>query len=133
MIHHFKDFIKSAPGRWVCRAMFRDNPKSFGSGWASFTYNAHLIRDTFTEREAPEPAETWIAHIRQGMGTWSSGERALCLAVLHAIDYDWLADELATVYNDYNQEYESRAFSMLSKASGEWAEAIGACFACVDG
>ena len=132
MIRTCNDFATSEPGRWVARAMFRLDPDSFDSDeiWSTYTMTAHDARDSFPGDD--EGSYNWVQHIRRRFGVWSSGEKALALAVLHAIDYDWLADELATFWSDRAQQHESRAISILSRASGDFAEAVGACFARVD-
>lgn len=58
--------------------------------------------------------------------TMSTGDRALMLAVLHAADYTWLADELQA-------ECERSFFDLMESVHGEWAWAIAACIARLDG
>ncbi|MBK1669201.1 hypothetical protein CKO28_14280 [Rhodovibrio sodomensis] len=135
MIRTCGDFVTSAPGKWVLRVMFNYDHSDFtrDETWSEFVSDAFHARDNFggaDDKHANQ--EAWVNHIRRGMGVWSTGEKALALAVLHVIDYDWLADEFATVWNEHARQYESRAFAMLSKASGDFAEAVGACFARVD-
>jgi hypothetical protein len=88
--------------------------------------------DEFGAGKLGDSRQAWVDHIRRRFGRWSSGEKALALSVLVAIDYAWLADDLATGRSTSDGTPRSRAFVLLEGAHGRFAEAVGACLARVD-
>lgn len=126
MIRTSQDFVASEPGHWIARALFRCEPDAMFGGnetWATVLWQAHQMRNIFGDSDDKyENMERWVAHVRDRFPVWSSGEKALVLAFLTAIDYAWLSDFLA----------DGKTAEMLDEASDEYAEAVGACFARVD-
>ena len=60
-----------------------------------------------------------VTAAREIDGVASGGERALLHAILHAGDFDWLADELAA----------GKAWYRLASLSGAYALAAASCIA----
>lgn len=55
--------------------------------------------------------------VRKCDGVCSSGERVLLHTILHATDFDWLADELG----------EGRVWRNMDRADGDYLAAVAAC------
>lgn len=107
---------------------FRDGP---GGRFVADTFGLDItdIQDWGTfravmldHRQDLGGAAAFVARVQRRYGTGSTGERALLLAVLFAIDYRWLADELA-------RESGRSFLEDMENTSGEWARAAAACLA----
>ena len=131
----FSDFINSEAAAWAVSALFHADPvdvRQKVTSWSDFTSWALKARDSFTPGDLYESREAWVHHIRRGFRRWSSGEKALALGALFAVDYAWLADDLSTAEDEATGQRTSRAFQILQGASGRYAAAVAACVAQVD-
>jgi len=79
----FNDF-KSGPGSEIARRL--GVPCSSARTWAEY---ARIFRHHASDTKR-------FAQIRAKIGVLSSGETAVACALLHAVDYSWLADEVCS-------------------------------------
>ena len=105
------DFLsfRTGPAAALCRQLGIDLGAC--TGWDDFT--ATLVAHN-------NATDGGVVTAARGIdGVASAGERALLHAILHAGDFDWLADELAA----------GKAWYRLSSLSGAHALAAAACLA----
>lgn len=102
----FNDF-KSGPGRAICQRLGLRIDAC--ASWDEFTLAAVRFN----------AGGALVTRARDLDEVASSGERVLLHAILHAADFDWLADELT----------DGRAWRRMSSASGPYRNAVLACIA----
>ena len=119
----FSDFKKSAGGSFV-EQMLKMSISDITS-WSEFRSAALDNRRIF----ARAGDEDWRIGFYEAMcnryGTASTGERGLMLAVLHAIDYDALAEKLGA-------EHRGSFFQIIDIADSKYRTAAAACIARID-
>jgi hypothetical protein len=119
----FADF-KNSPASAFVEGLLKMSIKDIET-WSEFQAAALENRRAFTRPDDDDWRLGFYETMWERFGTASSGERGLMLAVLHAIDYDALADKLGA-------EYNRTFFQIIDLADDSYRSAAAACIARLD-
>ena len=105
----FDQFKKGVPAQELFAAMGLSDYLEKATNWGE-------LRSLIVDFNGCDEGN-FVERARRYDGVCSSGERVLLRAVMYVTDFAWLADELD----------EGRTWFRMSRASGEYREAVAAC------
>lgn len=107
----FDWFKASRPAKAVFRSLGVIEILDISTSWA-------MLRRLVIDYNDPDKG-LFVEAARNYDGVASSGERVLLHAILYAMDFAWLADELDN----------GRTWQRMDRVDGEWRQAVAACIA----